>query len=70
MGRFFNLDTHRKKKQILFALMNAAVPISLLIFIISKWSWIWTFDILFGYKFVGVVYTGAFISLFLSRYNN
>lgn len=70
MNRFYNLDTHRRKKQIAYALFNALVPISLLFLIIKLWSWIWTFDILFGYKFLLVIYLGTFIALFLQRYTH
>lgn len=70
MRRFYNTNTHRRKKQILYALFNLCTPISVLMLLIRSWGWIWTFDMLFGYKFVAVSYSGIFIYLFVQRYKH
>jgi hypothetical protein len=67
-SHFYGNDVHRRKKQLLYVVTNFTVALVLFLLIIFGWSWFWIFDIFFGYKFLGTVYTFCFCVMFYQRY--
>lgn len=64
------MDSHRKKKQIIFAVSNVLVPITLIASFIYNWSSIFVLDMMIGYRFLTIIYLGFYIFVFYLRYIN
>ena len=66
--RFYNTDTWRRPKQLLFVTSSLLVPILYLLAVLQLWSWFWTIDSLIGIKVVGLAYLVGLSYLFVVRY--
>jgi hypothetical protein len=68
LTHLYGNDTHRRKKQLFYAFSNVVTVLAVLLLIIVGWSWFWIFDMLFGYKCLGIAYAFCFCYMFHRRY--